>query len=67
MKVIVTRQNRDGSFDEVGMNNRALYSDLRTVGGVTRRARKRWPAGALRLEVFRGSFYGNPSEVRFVK
>ena len=67
MKAIVTRQNPDGSFDEVGMRNRTLFSDLKTVRGVLRRARKLWPIGALRLEVFYGSVYGEPSEVLFVE
>ena len=61
MKVIVTRQNADGSFDDVGMRNRTLFSDLKTERGAEKRARRLWPVGALRFEVFHGSFYGDPS------
>ena len=31
MKLIVTKQNDDGSFDDVGINNRALFSKYLTV------------------------------------
>lgn len=31
LKIIVTKQNNDGSYDSVGMNNRALFSHYKTV------------------------------------
>ena len=35
-KFIVTRKNKDGSFDNVGMNNRYLTSEYRTLSGLIR-------------------------------
>ena len=31
MKIIVTKENADGSFDNVGTNNRALFSNYKTL------------------------------------
>ena len=68
MKFLVTRQNKDGSFDEVGMTNRTLYSDLKTIKGAARRARKLWPNADLRIEVFAAErFYGEPLQTVFIK
>lgn len=33
---IVTRKNSDGSFDDVGMNNRYLTSNYKTLAGLIR-------------------------------
>ena len=35
-KFIVTRKNKDGSFDNVGMNNRYLTSEYKTLSGLIR-------------------------------
>lgn len=35
-KFIVTRKNKDGSFDNVGMNNRYLTSKYKTLSGLIR-------------------------------
>ena len=68
MKFLETRQNKDGSFDEVGMTNRTLYSDLKTINGAARRARKLWPNAGLRIEAFSNErFYGEPSQTVFIK
>ena len=68
MKFLITRQNKDGSFDEVGMTNRTLYSDLKTINGAARRARKLWPNAGLRIEAFSAErFYGEPSQTVFIK
>ena len=31
MKIIVTKENADGTYDDVGMNNRALFSNYKTL------------------------------------
>ena len=68
MKYLVTRQNNDGSFDEVGMTNRTIYVDLKTVKGAARRARKLWPNAGLRIEEFADErFYGEPLQTVFIK
>lgn len=36
MKIICTRQNEDGSFDDVGTNNKFLTSHYKTVQGFIR-------------------------------
>lgn len=35
-KFIVTRKNKEGSFDNVGMNNRYLTSKYKTLSGLIR-------------------------------
>lgn len=35
-KFIVTRKNKDSSFDNVGMNNRYLTSEYKTLSGLIR-------------------------------
>ena len=68
MKFLITRQNKDGSFDEAGGRNRTLYSDLKTIKGAARRARKLWPNAGLRIEAFSTErFYGEPSQTVFIK
>ena len=68
MKFLVTKKNKDGSFDEVGGRNRTLYGDLKTVKGAARRARKLWPNAGLRIEAFSAErFYGEPSQTIFIK
>lgn len=33
MKIIVTKQNANGTYDSVGMSNRALFSEYKTLRG----------------------------------
>lgn len=59
MKAIITKQRLDGTFDSVGMNNRALISHLTTERGVIK-----WAAGYAggkphRIELFT-NIYGEP-------
>jgi len=59
MKAIITKQRPDGTFDSVGMNNRALISHLTTERGVLK-----WAAGYAggrphRIELFT-NIYGEP-------
>lgn len=67
MKAIVTKQNPDGSYDEVGMNNRTVF-EAKTYQGLKTKARK-WTDRPFRMEIFRDnniqqeckevSFYSN--------
>ena len=55
MTVIVTRQNQDGSYDEVGMRNRRLYSHYSTIKGARRYAAQGW-TGNIRFEYFNKTY-----------
>jgi hypothetical protein len=63
MKVILTRQNPDGSYDEVGMNNRRLHSHYKTVQGALRYALKSatpdWRGVTVRFEFFHDAGFLN--------
>lgn len=62
-KYIVTKQNKDGSFDEVGMNNRTVVDGLTTYGRTFRYRIKPFGNGRVcRVEVFCGTIYGKPIE-----
>ena len=67
MKAIVTRQNEDGTFNEVGMNTRYIsdeYKLLRNLLTFGVSARK----GIYRLEIYHGnSIFGAPQRVIYVK
>lgn len=54
MKLIITKQNPNGSFDEVGMNNRRLYSQYKSMHSAVRYANTDWAGkeAVLRLEFF---------------
>lgn len=59
MKAIITKQNNDGTYSDVGMNTRALISHLTTERGVLK-----WAAGYAggrphRVEFFH-NIYGEP-------
>jgi len=68
MKIIYTRQNKDGSYDECGMNNQRLTSNYTTTNGFIRYG---IPAdfygNTLRLQVFYGdNIYRAPDKTMFV-
>lgn len=69
MKAIVTRQNADGTYDNVGMNNRTLFSQYRTKVGLIHYGVKRFANGKkCRVELFRDNeIYGDPYEVFYVE
>jgi hypothetical protein len=59
MKAIVTRQNADGSYDAVGMNNRRVtrtyFSEANLLRYGLRFCAGLWPKGThIRVEIFRG-------------
>lgn len=66
MFAIVTFRNEDGSYDEVGMNNRWPISDLKTERGIVRRIesgnRGKTP---YRLELFTDSHAEKPFRVLY--
>lgn len=64
MKAIVTRANPDGSFDEVGMNNRFVTNTYKTKHGLLRYGIPAIFKGKVRIEIFNGSsIYGSPIEI----
>jgi hypothetical protein len=68
MKIIYTRKNPDGSYDECGMRNRGLTSSYKTTSGFIRYGIPTSFYGcALRLEVWYGeNIYRDPDKVLFV-
>ena len=50
-KFIVTRKNKDGSFDNVGMNNRYLTSGYKTLSGLIRYGiSEQWKKNGFRVQ-----------------
>lgn len=50
-KFIVIRKNKDGSFDNVGMNNRYLTSEYKTLSGLIRHGiSKQWKQNGFRVQ-----------------
>ena len=48
---IVTRKNSDGSFDDVGMNNRYLTSHYKTLNGLLRYGiSEQWKTAGFRVQ-----------------
>ena len=69
MKAIVTKQNADGSFDEVGMSNRALFSHYKTKQGLLRYGVFPFAKDhTCRVEIYYGdNIHRGPNEVFYVK
>ena len=67
MKIICTCQNKDGSYDQCGMNNAFLTSNYKTVNGFIRYGIPTHFYGhTLRLEVYYGNLYkDNPDKVLY--
>lgn len=66
MKIIVTRQNSDGTFDECGMNNRALFSNYKTLKNALKFGAKGFANGTpCRVEVYPGGLYETCNWVLF--
>jgi hypothetical protein len=64
MKAIITRANPDGSFDEVGMNNRTVTKSYKTRRGLFNYGLPENFRGRLRIEIFSDErFYGDPIEI----
>ena len=58
MKAILTRQNPDGTFDEVGMNNRML---IETKRALVQTAQAFGNGRKVRVEYFAHGIYAMPS------
>lgn len=60
-KAIVTKRNKDGTYDEVGMNNRAIFhGSIQKI----RKDAKAYAKGPHRIEYFHDhNFYGSPHKV----
>lgn len=55
MKIIVTKQNADGSFDNVGTNNRAIFSGYKTLKNAIKFGALPYANGkVIRVEVYPG-------------
>lgn len=72
MKAIATVQNPDGTYDEVGMNNRRTTNAYQTERGLMRYGLKfcagLWPHGArVRVEIFTGDRVPTNPETKPVK
>jgi hypothetical protein len=67
MRAIITRENRDGSFDNVGMNNRIVSRSYMSEAQLIRHAvvpyAESSPTGWVRVEVFRATLHGTPDSV----
>jgi hypothetical protein len=68
MKLICTRQNSDGSYDNVGMNNRFLTSQYKTTRGFIRYGiPTSYYGNTLRLEIFYGdNVHRDPDKTQYV-
>lgn len=68
MKIICTRQNKDKTYDEVGMNNAFLTSKYTTTNGFLRYGiPTHFYGNNLRLEVWYGdNIYRAPDKVLYV-
>lgn len=60
LKAIVTRQNKDGTYDEVGMNNRIIVKG-KSNSSIRKEAEKYKNGSLCRVELFYDSkFYKDP-------
>jgi len=63
-KYIVTKQNDDGSYDEVGTNNRCIISGYKTFRNAFKYGINPFGNGkTVRVEVYGNNIFGKPSGV----
>lgn len=68
MKAIITRPNEDGSYDEVGMNNRYLVSHYKTKRGLLRYGIAKHYKGKVRIEIWYGdNIYKEVNETLYIE
>jgi hypothetical protein len=66
MKIIVIKQNTDGSYDEVGMNNRAFFSHYQTLRNAIKHGAKMFANGKpCKVEVYPAGIYEECNWVLF--
>jgi len=67
MRAIITRPRADGSYDEVGMNNRTLTKEYKTKEGLLRYGLPSW-TGVLRVEIYMASIHKpTPDKTIFIR
>lgn len=68
MQVIATKQNKDGSYDWCGTNNRRLLSRYKSVRTLLQYGIPTlWIQKGVRVEIFYGSIFKNASRTIFIK
>lgn len=70
MKVIVTRQNPDGTFDNVGMNNRFVTASYQSIASLLRYGiPSHWQAVGYRVQDFDSDavLYSTATQIKGVK
>jgi hypothetical protein len=66
MKIIVIKQNTDGSYDQVGMNNRSLFSEYKTLHNAIKYGAKMFANGnPCKVEVYPVGIYEECNWVLF--
>jgi hypothetical protein len=60
MYAIVATMNSDGTFDEVGMNNRAPVSHLKTEKGILNWARKYARGKTFKVDIYYDCYSNKP-------
>lgn len=64
MRAIITQPNKDGTYDDVGMNNRTVTKNYKTFKNLIQHGIPSNFVGRLRLEIWHGeNIYGKPKEV----
>jgi len=63
MRAIVTKQNADGSYDEVGMNNRTIIGPYKRYGTINKYARLYANGKMYRVELYADRIDGKPFDV----
>jgi len=67
-KYIVTKQNNDGSYDSVGMNNRCIISGYKTYKNAFKFGINPFGCGkTCKVEVYYNTVQSNPTEVFYTK
>jgi hypothetical protein len=62
---IITKRNKDGSFDEVGMSNRYLTNGA-SIRSITKTIGEDWIKDGVRIELFYdGKLYSEPFNVLY--
>ena len=67
MKAIITRPREDGTYDDVGMNNRILTGDYVTTRNLIKHGTPKHFKGKLRYEIFHGSILKEKPDSVFYK
>lgn len=64
---IATRQNEDGTYDEVGMNNRAIMPGYSQRWRIVRWAREFGQGRKVRIQSFSGKFDPKPVKTEYIE